>query len=192
MNESLKPRVSHRRVIVNLLLVAAFMFGFGFAMVPLYNVICQITGIGGKVPLTAAQQSAEHVDTARLVTMEFLTNTNQYMPVEFHTEQARLEIHPGQQYRVLFYARNERDVAMVGQAVPNVAPGIAAAHLHKLECFCFNKQVFQPGEAKHMPVVFYVDDELPASVQTITLSYTFFDVTDKNAADLNGRSAGKG
>jgi cytochrome c oxidase assembly protein subunit 11 len=144
--------------------------------VPLYNVICQITGIGGKVPLTAAQQSAEHVDTARLVTMEFLTNTNQYMPVEFHTEQARLEIHPGQQYRGLFYARNERDGAMVGQAVPNVAPGIAAAHLHKLECFCFNKQTLKPGERREMPVVFVIDPALPKDISTITLSYTFFEV----------------
>lgn len=184
MKESLKAEVSHRRVIINLLLVAAFMFGFGFAMVPLYNVICQITGIGGKVPLTVAQASSGRIDTSRAVRMEFLTNVNEYMPVEFHAEQAKLDIHPGQQYKLLFYARNKKDVAMVGQAVPNVAPGIAAAHLHKLECFCFNKQVFQAGETKHMPVVFYVDDDLPVSVQTITLSYTFFDVTDKSTALL--------
>jgi cytochrome c oxidase assembly protein subunit 11 len=191
LNESLKAQVSHRRVIINLLLVVAFMFGFGFAMVPLYNVICQITGIGGKVPLTVAQASSGHIDTSRAVRMEFLTNVNEYMPVEFHAEQTKLDIHPGQQYKLLFYARNKKDVAMVGQAIPNVAPGIAAAHLHKLECFCFNQQVFQAGETKHMPVIFYVDDDLPVSVQTITLSYTFFDVTDKSTA-LSGMARQRG
>lgn len=161
-----------------LLGVTVAMFGFGFALVPMYNMLCDALGINGKVGLEAATVAAGEVDTARTVTVEFLTTINGNGAWKFRADQASIDVHPGQLYTVSFYAENTKDVDRVAQAVPNVAPWEAASHLRKTECFCFNQQPFKAGEEKHMPVVFMLDPGLPADVDRVTLSYTFFDVSD--------------
>ncbi|HSW15198.1 MAG TPA: cytochrome c oxidase assembly protein [Solimonas sp.] len=158
--------------------VVAGMFGFGYAMVPMYNALCDAIGLNGKVKMQAAVATPVQVDESRLVTVEFVTTVNGGGPWKFHAEQARVQVHPGQLTTVKFYARNTDARDLVAQAVPNVAPMEAAKHMRKTDCFCFNKQPFKAGEEKHMPVVFMLDPALPKGVDTVTLSYTFFDVTE--------------
>lgn len=168
-----------RRHGLRLLGVAAGMFAFGFAMVPFYEVLCELTGFNGRSgTMVLASQVHEQPDPARLVTVEFLTTVNAGLPWEFRAETQRLRVHPGKLYTVNFVAHNTQGRDMVGQAVPSVTPWDAARHLRKTECFCFNQQPLAAGEEKHMPMRFMLDPELPADVQTVTLSYTFFDVTD--------------
>jgi cytochrome c oxidase assembly protein subunit 11 len=161
-----------------LALVVLFMFGFGFALVPLYGAICQLTGLNGKnTGMLAAADVQEQSDPNRTVKVQFLTTVNGGRVWSFSADQPMIEVHPGQLYTVYFEAKNQQDQDVVGQAVPSVAPWNAARHLHKTECFCFNQQPFKANEAKRMPVRFMLDPALPADVDTVTLSYTFFDVT---------------
>lgn len=166
---------SVRRTVRRLLLVTVGMFGFGFAMVPFYDVFCDITGLGGRTSSTAAEGRAYAVDAGRTVTVEFIANLNENLPWEFRPEVARMEVHPGQAYTTRFYARNRMDHAMIGHAVPSVAPGLAARHFQKTECFCFTEQRFEGGEGRWMPVRFVLDPDLPGKYEVVTLSYTFFD-----------------
>jgi len=156
------------------------MFGFAFALVPLYTVFCEITGLNGK---TAGQaESAVGVTAAtsdREVTIQFLAKVGRGMPWEFRPTQARLRVRPGETYTTTYFARNRANQAVVGQAVPSVAPGQAANYLHKVECFCFNLQELEAGEAIEMPVTFYVDKDIPEGIGTFSLSYTLFRVTPK-------------
>jgi cytochrome c oxidase assembly protein subunit 11 len=171
-------RQEARRGSWKLAAVVACMFGFGFAMVPLYGAICQLTGLNGKnAGMLVKADVKQQVDASRTVKVEFLTTVNGGRVWKFAADQAQIEVHPGQLYTVYFDATNEQDQDVVGQAVPSVAPWDAAKHLHKTECFCFSQQPFKAGESKHMPVRFMLDPELPADVDTVTLSYTFFDVT---------------
>ena len=168
-----------RRHSWRLLLVVVAMFGFGFALGPLYNALCRVTGINGKLSGEVADAAAiQAVDESRLVTVQFVTTVNGGKPWEFRAEQAEVRVHPGQVTTVQFWMRNTEDRDIVAQAVPNVAPWDAAKHMHKTECFCFNNQPFKAGEGKDMPVRFVLDPALPADVDTVTLSYTFFDVTE--------------
>jgi cytochrome c oxidase assembly protein subunit 11 len=162
-------------LIRKLLILAVAMFGFGFLLVPIYDVFCDITGIGGKVDTSgAAVVKAQVPDMARSVTVEFVTTLNQQAPWEFHPNVASMEVHPGEFYETTFFARNLTERDLVGRAVPSVAPGEAAKFLKKTECFCFSAQEFGPAESKDMPVRFVIDTELPEYVDRITLSYTFF------------------
>ena len=165
---------SNARLVKRLLLAVTAMFGFGFAMVPLYNVFCDLTGLNGKVGGRVEAVGVE-ADLNRTVMVEFVANLNQTMPWEFRPEVSRMEVHPGKVYRTSFYAQNRTDRIMVGQAIPSVTPGTAAQHFKKTECFCFTEQQFAAGEGRDMPVMFMVDPELPNDVQVVTLSYTFFD-----------------
>lgn len=167
-----------RRQTLRLVLVVAGMFGFGFALVPLYNALCDAIGLNGKVKMQAAADAPVQVDTSRLVTVEFVTTVNGGRNWQFRSEQPKVQVHPGQLTTVKFYARNTEAQDIVAQAVPNVAPMEAAKHMRKTDCFCFNKQPFKAGEEKLMPVVFMLDPALPEGVDTVTLSYTFFDVTE--------------
>jgi len=162
-----------------LALVAVAMFGFGFVLVPLYNALCQLTGQNGKDSgLVSATAVHETPDLSREVTVQFVTTVNGGRDWAFHPEQSSIKVHPGQLYTVNFSARNPNaDGELVGQAVPSVTPWAAAQYLKKTECFCFRQQPFGPGEQKQMPVRFMLERELPADVDTVTLSYTFFDVT---------------
>ncbi len=165
---------SNARLVKRLLLAVTAMFGFGFAMVPLYNVFCDLTGLNGKVGGRVEAVEVE-ADLNRTVMVEFVANLNQTMPWEFRPEVSRMEVHPGKVYRTSFYAQNRTDRVMVGQAIPSVSPGVAAQHFKKTECFCFTEQQFAAGEGRDMPVMFMVDTELPDDVEVVTLSYTFFD-----------------
>lgn len=155
------------------------MFGFGFALVPLYDLLCDLTGIGGRTGGQYIYDPATTVrDTSRLVRVNFITNTNDGMPWKFWSESGGVRVHPGDQKEVNFYVRNVTDRRMVGQAVPSVVPPQAAEFFHKTECFCFESQVLEPGETMEMPMRFIVDARLPKNVQSISLSYALFDITD--------------
>lgn len=181
-------RRRRRRGVLELALLTLAMFGFGFAMVPLYNALCEIAGLNGRdsgMQLVATVQ--EQPDLNREVTVQFLTVVNGGREWTFKSDVAEMKVHPGKLYSVNFTAENQMDHAVVGQAVPAVAPGRAAKHLKKTECFCFNQQPFAAREAKLMPMRFMIDPDLPADVRTVSLSYTFFDVTGL-AADSAGPS----
>lgn len=175
-------RKANSRLTRKLLLVTVAMFGFGFALVPLYSVFCQVTGLNGKTERIDAQAARNlTVDETRWVNVEFTASVNNGMPWELKPIQAHLRVHPGAINSIAYYARNPTSEAITGQAVPSLAPGQAAAHFKKLVCFCFDRQVLQAGEAKEMPVRFIVDSKLPPEIQTVTLSYTFFNVDASSA-----------
>lgn len=152
------------------------MFAFGYALVPLYNLVCEITGYNGRnsATTTVADISNYETDISRTVKVEFVTSVGTNLPWKFWTTQNSLELHPGQMTTVLFYATNKATKPRTGQAVPGVSPREASKYFRKTECFCFNEQYFEAGETREMPVTFLVDPALPADVDTITLSYAFF------------------
>ncbi len=164
--------------VLQLLALTAGMFGFGFALVPLYEMMCEAFGLNGKVDLEAAAAEPMVIDTSRTVAVEFTTTVNGGRNWKFHPEQPSVAVHPGQMTTVNFFATNTENHDLVAQAVPQVAPWDAAKYLKKTECFCFNNQAFKAGEEKKMPVVFTIDPELPAFIDRVTLSYTFFGVSD--------------
>ncbi|MBV8658574.1 MAG: cytochrome c oxidase assembly protein [Burkholderiales bacterium] len=166
---------SNRQMLVKLLVVALGMFGFGFALVPLYKQICEATGFRD---LTRPDQVAGNtqVDSHRTITVVFDANVRSNLSWQFKPEQLQVSIHPGQLTQVMYDVKNTSGRAITGQAVPSYGPAVAGRYFRKLECFCFKQQHFEAGEARRMPVVFVVDPELPNEVNTITLSYSFFEV----------------
>jgi cytochrome c oxidase assembly protein subunit 11 len=170
-------------------LFVAGSFAFAFALLPLYRVLCQVSGYGDQKLLTeavAAPVSAgasEHSSaTARTVTVEFMATLPTVGNWEFRPVQSTLQIHPGQLYEADFVARNLTGHDTVAQAVPNIAPGEAASWFHKTQCFCFSPQSFKAGEERVLPVRFFIDRALPAYVDRVTLSYTFYDTSLRVAA----------
>jgi cytochrome c oxidase assembly protein subunit 11 len=154
------------------------MFGFGFALVPIYDVFCEITGLNGKTAGRSTYDAATvEVQEERLVTVQFTANNNAGMSWEFYPMVNQVQVHPGELTTVKFYARNPTGKTMIGQAVPSVVPFVAADYLHKTECFCFTQQTLAGGETIEMPLLFYIDQAIPADVHKLTLSYTLFDVT---------------
>jgi len=164
----------HRSLTRRLLVLAVAMFGFGFLLVPLYDVFCEITGFGGRTNTTAAHV-AEAPDLSREIRVEFVTTVNSYAPFEFTADVDSMTVHPGKMYFATFTAKNLTTADKVAQAVPSVAPVSAAEHFTKIECFCFTSQEFTANEARPMPLQFIVNPDLPEYVDTITLQYTFFD-----------------
>ena len=181
-NQPLSVEERNKRTLKKLLIWAVAMFGFAFLMVPFYNVICDITGLNGKTSSTAATQAPEKVVADRTVTVEFITQRGDGISGEFTSETKRVKVHPGEITLVHFYATNPTGSDMVTQSIPSVTPGEAARYLHKTQCFCFDQQSLAAGERKEMPMIFYLDPELPRHINTLTLSYTIFDVTDRVAA----------
>ena len=171
----------NRKTVVRLGAIAVGMFGFGFALVPLYDVLCDAMGISRDNINRAADYWAEAsvVDTSRTVRVQFVANNDGTMPWEFHPHEFEMKVNPGAANSTTFYARNPAPRAMVAQAIPSISPPEAAQYFHKTECFCFNQQALASGEALDMPLQFIVDQALPAKIRTITLSYTLFDVTGK-------------
>lgn len=161
-----------------LVIVALLMFGFGYALVPIYDVLCDITGQNIKVQESATNEVAMVVDENRDVTVEFVTSINESTPLQFSAETRSMKIHPGQYYTVNFYAKNNLPVELKAQAIPSITPGLAEEFFNKVQCFCFELQTFAPHEEKTMPVRFVVNPKLPERYKTITLSYTFFDRTN--------------
>ena len=168
------PNGVNGKIISRLMIIVVGLFCFGFALVPLYNVFCKVTGINGKTGGRVTISSTLREDDTRRISIEFITTLNESMPWEFRSLQDSIEVHPGKPTRVDFIARNITDHAMTGQAIPSVAPGLAAQYMHKTECFCFSQQTLAAGEEKLMPVIFYIDPEIPADIHQMTLSYTFF------------------
>jgi cytochrome c oxidase assembly protein subunit 11 len=172
-----KLKQANRRLALKLGVVTVAMFGFGYALVPLYYLFCDITGLGGKTGRVDARIAAEsRIDTNRTVTVEFTGHAATGLPWEFRPLQSKVTLHPGETKLVEFYARNRANESFTGQAVPSVAPNQAARFFKKIECFCFTQQVLNPDEARKMPVRFMVTENLPKDVKLITLSYTFFKV----------------
>ena len=174
--------VDNRRMLGKLVVVAALMFGFGYALVPIYKAICEALGIN-VLSLSELQTGAApvplngQVDATRTVTIEF--DANARGPWDFKPAQASIDVHPGQVATVMYEFRNRQGRTMAAQAIPSYAPSVAMSHFTKLECFCFSEHVLKPGESKQWPVVFVVGTKLPKDVRTITLSYTFFEVGGK-------------
>ncbi|MCL1043057.1 cytochrome c oxidase assembly protein [Shewanella marisflavi] len=170
---------SNRKLIGLLLLGCVGMFGFGFALVPLYDVLCEKLGINGKTQSTPAEYKPMTIDTSRTVTVEFMAQTQKDMPWVFAPEMKRMQVHPGEVIRTQFNAKNLSTLQIVGQAIPSVSPGQGAAYFHKTECFCFNQQLLDANADAQLPLIFYVDTELPEQISTLTLSYTLYNITDK-------------
>ena len=168
---------SVKKTVKKLMLIVFGMFGFGFAMVPLYDVFCDITGLNGKTSNVAASYDAVSIDTERTITVQFLTRTAKGIPWRFEPMINEVKVHPGERKVVTFYAKNESVNDIIGQAVPSVSPGRAAIYFQKIECFCFNNQPLKASEDVEMGLQFYVDVDLPDDVSTITLSYTLYDIT---------------
>ena len=164
----------HRSLVTSLLIVVVGAFGFGYALVPLYDVFCEITGFGGRTN-TETVAVTEAPDLSREIRIEFVTTVNSYAPFEFGADADSMTVNPGKMYFATFTAKNLTDVDKIAQAVPSVAPGVAGEHFVKIECFCFNSQEFAANEERAMPLQFIVDPDLPDYVDTITLQYTFFD-----------------
>jgi cytochrome c oxidase assembly protein subunit 11 len=176
-------RRANRTLTWKLLAIAVGAFGFGFALVPLYSVLCAVTGYGDQSKLRQRVAVLEqHPDPNRTVTIEFDTSVASAGSWEFHPVKRTVEVHPGQLYSAEFFAHNLTGRDMVAQAVPNIAPSMAAAYFHKTECFCFSPQHFKLNEQRDMPVRFIVDPALPTHVDRITLAYTFYDASSRVSA----------
>jgi len=182
VGRGLRLSLDNRRMLGKLLVAALLMFGFGYALVPLYKAICDALGINvlsvselqtGAGPLPSNGQ----VDLSRTVTVEF--DANARGPWDFKPAQSSIAVHPGQLATVMYEFRNRQNRTMAAQAIPSYAPAVAMSYFNKLECFCFSEHLLKPGESKQWPVAFVVDAKLPKDVKTITLSYTFFEVGGK-------------
>ena len=170
-----------RRNIGRLFVIPIVMFGFGYLMVPIYDVFCDITGINGKTgTISESVASTLEAQKERTIRVEFTSTVNQEGPWEFKPDTLSMVVHPGQSYTTSYIARNKVDKVLISQSVPSVAPSKAAAHFNKTECFCFTEQKFEALEQRAMPVTFIIDPDVPEDVDTITLSYTLFTKGDHN------------
>jgi cytochrome c oxidase assembly protein subunit 11 len=170
----------NRRLFTRLALVAVGMFGFGYALVPFYYQICAAWGVNS-LGQVAEKPVNTQVDATRTVTIEFDSNVHG-LPWRFKPLVNHIEVHPGQLATVEYEVTNERSVPVTAQAVPSYGPQLAGEYFKKVECFCFSQQTLAPGEVRRMPVTFVVDPKLPKDVNSIALSYTFFEVAGKSAA----------
>src|SRR5215218_3064309 len=182
-------RLQNLRLVGKLAVVAAGMFGFGYALIPIYKHICELTGInilslserqvpgGGSAGRDVRIPDNSQIDLTRTITVEF--DANSQGPWHFKPAQRSVQVHPGQLATVMYEFQNVQDRRMAAQAIPSYAPRQAAAHFNKLECFCFQQYTLEPGEKKQWPVAFVIDPRLSKDVTTITLSYTFFEVGGK-------------
>lgn len=189
-NKRLSDDITSRALTARLLLFVVGMFGFGYLLVPAYEVFCEITGFGGRTNETPAKIVAAP-DEGRTIDLQFVTTINEHAPWEFYPEVDSMRVHPGGMYEATFVARNLADRQKTAQAVPRVAPQVAGQYFKKLECFCFTTQDFEARESRDLLVRFIVDPDLPAYVDTITLSYTFFD-TERQSGDSAAVTAAVG
>lgn len=189
-------RAANAKMVGKLLVVAAGMFAFGYALVPIYQQICDALGINilaigeKQVPGGSRAAANTQVDASRTITVEF--DANARGPWQFKPAQASIQVHPGQLATVMYEFQNVQDRTMAAQAIPSYAPRQASAHFNKLECFCFNQYTLAPGEKKQWPVAFVIDPRLPKDVTTITLSYTFFEVGGKTPPAPTAMAAPQG
>ena len=182
-----RTETEHRKRRTTLLLagLALGMFAFGFALVPLYDLICQVTGVQSVALRTAmalAEPTENHPLSSRSVVVKFDTSIHPNLPWEFEAGQTRIEVVPGQMYEVMFKARNRSSAAVTGQAIPSVVPWQATPYFSKLECFCFNKQQLDGGESADMPLRFVVSPDLPTDINSLTLAYNFMKISSHQPA----------
>lgn len=173
-----------------LTLITLGMFGFGFALVPLYDKICEVTGINSGAEQVLASNT--QIDASRSVRLEFDANVNGNMPWRFTPLTRTLEVYPGQLMQVEYEVENRTDQPVRARAIPSYGPARAAGYFKKIECFCFTEQTLKPGERRRMPVMFVVGTDLPEDIHTITLSYTFFRLGDTDKVAGVGGRAGRG
>lgn len=166
---------SHFKTIFLASMTALGMFGFSFAMSPLYNKLCKSVDFYSGIRTL----STKAPELERSIKIEFVTSNNQNLPWIFYPIKTSLTIHPNENIKTVFYAKNTTNKKMTVQAIPSFTPAIAGQHFHKTECFCFRQQTLKPGESISMPLIFHVDEDLPQSISVITLAYTLFDVTGK-------------
>jgi cytochrome c oxidase assembly protein subunit 11 len=171
--------LANRRMLTRLSIVAVAMFGFGFALVPFYDHICRALGINSLVAKSEEPVANSQVDLTRWLTIEFDANSHG-MPWHFQPTVRHMQVRPGQLVQVDYDVANVRDSAMTGQAVVSYGPALAGRFVRKLDCFCFTQQTLAAGETRRMAVSFVIDASLPADVNTVTLSYTFFEVAGKS------------
>ncbi len=166
-------------ILKKLLIFSVAMFGFGFALVPFYEKICEVAGVNNLLKADTLTENIQ-VDTSRWLTVELDANTRG-LPWQFKPMQTSVRIHPGQMVEVMYEVRNNSDREVAGQAIPSYSPQLLAQHLKKLECFCFTKQVLKPNEVRQMPVQFMIEPSLPSNVNVMTISYTFFELNSDSA-----------
>lgn len=194
MSQQQDVKHANQRLLKRMVFIGVVMFGFSFALVPLYNVFCDAFGLNGrfvdieKGQYDAAQQAdaakTKVIDKSRLVTVQFVASRNQNLPWEFRPLQATMKVHPGEVKNVSYFAKNLTGKTVVAQAVPSLSPGLAVKYFSKIECFCFKQQTFKSGESREMPLQFVIDPDLPKDVNTITIAYTFFD-SNRGQASLS-------
>ena len=187
----MQEQVKTKRLVVRLATAAVLMFGFGFAQVPLYEVFCDITGLNGK-NFNEGPAAISSIDRSRTVKVQFVTVNPADMPWEFRPNERTMRVFPGEDKVTAFYAKNPTPEWMVAQAVPSVTPSEAAPYLHKVNCFCFDRQPLEAGADTEMPLVFVVDPELPKHISTITLSYALYDLTDNQKVTQSSHNNDKG
>jgi len=186
-------QAANRRLALKLAGVTLAMFAFGYALSPMYDVMCRALGLNGKTGRTDAQTvAAQPVDMSRTVTVEFTGLATSGLPWEFKPLTKKMELHPGETHEVKYLVRNLAQEEITGQAIPSVTPGESAPHFKKIECFCFTRQTLKPGETREMPVRFVVDAGLDQDVQTITLSYSFFNIDKVSAQKYDGAALAQG
>lgn len=166
-----------------LILIVVVMFGFGFALVPLYDVFCEVTGLNGKTKgAYQGEVNAQAAPSERTITVQFIANRNENLSWDFAPEEEEIKLSVGERKQTHFSVSNTYDKAVVAQAIPSVSPPQAAGYLNKIECFCFQKQPLAAGEAKQFPLVFFIDPALPEDISKLTLSYTLFDISERDAS----------
>jgi cytochrome c oxidase assembly protein subunit 11 len=177
----MQEKKSHRKVFIIGGIATAIMFSFCFAMVPLYNLICKATGINTSiagsdlVSPAAANVLSKSADLSREITVQFTATNHNGMPWDFYPKVKSVVVHPGEQTKVYFYAKNPTARDMTAQAIPSLTPTESIGHFHKIECFCFNQQTLNHGESKNMVLIFQIDKDIPKNIHVITLAYTLFD-----------------
>ncbi len=176
----------NRKLLRSLFVVSVLMFGFGYALVPLYDLFCEVTGINQLTQQgdTEVMPVNSQIDTSRTITIEF--DGNAQGPWRFRPTVGSMQVHPGQMVQVVYEVVNTQSHSVDAQAIPSYAPQQSAAFFKKVECFCFNQQTLGPNEARQMPVVFFIDPALPKEVGTITLSYTFFEIGGTTRVSAGG------
>lgn len=177
----------NRKLTAKLIVATVAMFGFGYALVPLYDVMCDVLGINGKTnEVAAVQPLGMQIDKSRRIDVELMAHIPANMPWQLKPANRVLTVHPGQVIQTVYYATNLSKRDLVGQAVPSVSPGLAASYFNKMECFCFSKQPLKAGESAELALMFYIEPTIPDSVHTLTLSYTLFDISDQQASSQDG------
>ena len=171
-----KLNITNTKIVKRCVMVVLAMFCFGFLMVPLYNVFCDVTGLNGKIDLSQATVDNSITIEDRVVTVEFVVNYNQKMPWLFKPQHKILKVHPGELIATGYFAKNPTTKTITARAIPSISPGLAAEHFKKIECFCFDEQVLGPGEYANLPLRFYLSPDLPKKIKRLTLSYTLFDM----------------